>query len=111
MLVHWPFRRMSWTSQVPATKSTRSPGAVPATAWVSTAGHCWSAGVASLQAGNMASSGWGGLLEALAPMASPQPKRPPFTTVVPGGAVAARAAPRVRAVLSPSTTSSGGWAS
>ena len=59
----------------------------------------------------MASWSWGGVLEALVAMARPQPNSPPLTTVVPGGAVAARAAPRVRAVLSPSTTSDGGWAS
>ena len=34
---------------------------------------------------------------------------PPFTTDIPAGAVAASAYPSVRAMLSPSTTTSRGW--
>src|SRR5665213_4550183 len=41
-------------------------------------------------------------------MARPHPYRPPLSTVVPGGAVAARAKPRVSAVLSPRTMTRGG---
>ncbi len=43
-------------------------------------------------------------MDTLVPMARPQPNRPWLATEMPGGAVAVRAAPRVRAVLSPSTT-------
>jgi hypothetical protein len=64
MFDQWPLRRTSWTSQVPDTKSTTSPGAVSATEPVSSAGHWLLAGVAELQAGNMASCGWGGMLDA-----------------------------------------------
>ena len=66
----------------------------------------------------MASPGFGGSSETPEPMASPQPNRALLRTVVPFGAVAWRAAPKVRPVLSPMTTSirgrtreedGGGW--
>ncbi len=56
----------------------------------------------------MASPGSGGWFEADDPMANPHPNSPALTTAVPTGAVAARAEPRVRAVLSPNTTTVAG---
>src|SRR5664280_2851605 len=108
MLVQRPFLNRSWASQLPATKSTRSPGPVVRTVAVSRAGHWPEGGVDSLHAGNMVNSGVGGLFEALAATARPHPKSPPRVTAVPAGAVASSAYPRVNAVLSPSTTTLGG---